>query len=335
MKVIVGYQMMEPHVPRMAAGAPGFDIEYRALQEPGALDALRDDTVEVLIAPRAPNDLAKVPNLRWLQLASAGIDGQLADPPWRRGLIVTNASGVYALSMGQYVLAELLHVYERLELRAGLQAARRWPEPAEEDQFTGVPLRDQTLLIVGYGGVGREVARLASAFGMRILAVKYDPHIREDRSYRVPGTGDPDGSIPDRIVGLDGLDDVLPEANVVVLTLPLTDRSRGLIGARQLAAMRRDAWLINVGRGRLTDEAELERVLRAGGIGGAIIDVFGTEPLPADSPFWGLPNVIVTPHVSGGDSTSPHILADLFTQNLRRYAAGEPLINVVDAERQY
>ena len=122
---------------------------------------------------------------------------------------------------------------------------------------------------------------------------------------------------------------------MVVLTLPLTDRSRGLIGPRQLAAMRPDAWLINIGRGRLTDEAELERVLRAKRIGGAVLDVFGTEPLPADSPFWALPNVVVTPHVSGGDTTSPHILADLFIENLRRYAAGEPLINVIDAERQY
>ena len=183
--------MMEAQMPRMVAGAPGFEIEYRPLQAPGALDALEDGEVEVLIAPRAPTDLSRVPNLRWLQLASAGVDGLLADPPWRRGLIVTNASGVYALSIGQYVIAEILHVYERMELRRQLQAARRWPDWTEEDQFIGLPLRGQTILIVGYGGVGREVARLAAAFGTRILAIKNQPEIREDRSYRVAGTGDP------------------------------------------------------------------------------------------------------------------------------------------------
>jgi phosphoglycerate dehydrogenase-like enzyme len=335
-RVILGYPLMREQFDGIAAAAPQVDLSFRDLTSQAAADELNDPDLDGVIAPRIPSDLTQTPRLRWQQLTSAGIDHLTANPPWQRGVTLTNARGVYAVPIAQYVLAAILRIAEQMATRDVAQSRHYWPSAAEEEAYTGAQLRGQTLLIVGYGGIGREVARLAAPFGLRILAVKSRPEIREDRSYRVPGTGDPDGSLPDRLEGLEGLDRLLPEADYVVLTLPLTAASRGLLSRDRIRALgARRAWLINVARGPLADEAALAEALRERRLGGAVLDVFGTEPLPADSPFWDLPNTIVTPHVSGADLTAPRTLADLFAENLRRFAAGEPLLNVVDPERQY
>ena len=148
----------------------------------------------------------------------------------------------------------------------------------------------------------------------------------------MPGTGDPDGTIPDRIVGIDALREAAAEADFLSITLPLTERSRGIVSREVLAALPAHAWIINTGRGPVVDEAALAEALAARRIGGAVLDVFGEEPLPATSPFWSLPNVVITPHVSG--ATMEH-LAPLISENLRRFVAGEPLINRVDPQRGY
>lgn len=338
MKVIVGYPLMLGQLDRLRAASPDIRIEYTPLDTKELADALVDDEVVALISPRLPSDLAQTPHLRWQQVTSAGIDFVLAmgPAPWTRGVLLTNAAGAYAVPIAQYVLAYVLRIAERMAVREAAQDRRVWGAAIDEAAYTGLQLREQTLLIVGYGGIGREIARLARAFGLRILAVKSRPDVRADRSYRLPGTGDPEGVIPDVLAGVDALDQLLPAADYVVLSMPLTSATRGLIDARRIALLGpRRAWLINVARGPLADEAALAEALRAGVLGGAVLDVFGTEPLPADSPFWGLPNTIVTPHVSGADLTAPSTLADLFAENLRRFAAGQPLINVVDPARQY
>jgi phosphoglycerate dehydrogenase-like enzyme len=314
---------------------PRFSIRYERLIGRAAYDGLADDQVEVLIGSHAPRDLARTPGLRWLQISSAGIDHTLGDAPWNRGLIVTNARGVFAPAIGQYVLSALLWINERFAERLASQRAHEWPTGDSWAQLSGRMLRGQTLLVIGYGGLGREVARLAQAFGMRVIAVKRDPHVLVDDGYRAPGTGDPDGSIPERVVSPAYLASVVPLADVVVLTLPLTDSTRGLFNAQLVAAMRPDAWLINVGRGALADEAALAGALLDRKIGGAILDVFGTEPLPAESPFWDAPNTIVTPHLSGGDIRAAGNLAELYAENLVRYADGQPLLNVVTGDKQY
>jgi phosphoglycerate dehydrogenase-like enzyme len=263
------------------------------------------------------------------------VEHLFADDPWAPGLTVTNARGVYAVPIGQYVLAEILRINERVDARRALQESRRWPTDDEADLLVGRQLRGQVIVVVGYGGVGREVARLAAALGMRVIAVKSRPGQRAEDGFRVPGTGDPSGSIPERIVGLEALTEVVRLADVVVLTAPLTDRTRGLFDRQLIGAIRPDAWFINVGRGAIVDEPALVEALRERRIGGAVLDVFVEEPLPPESPFWTLPNTLVTPHVSGADAAAGELVADLFEENLRRYAAGELLLNVVDPARQY
>jgi phosphoglycerate dehydrogenase-like enzyme len=314
---------------------PEFRVDYRRLTDRAAYDALADEHAEVLIGSFSPGDPRRVPRLRWLQVSSAGVDHLLADAPWNSGLIVTNARGVFAPAIGQYVLAAILRINERTDERQELQVAHRWPDREQWARVTGRMLRGQTVLVIGYGGLGREVARVTNALGMRVVAAKRDPGALVDDGYRAAGTGDADGSIPERVVSETELGDVVPLADVVVLTLPLTDRTRGLFNARLIGRMRPDAWLINVGRGGLADEDALAAALLDRRIGGAVLDVFGTEPLPPDSAFWDAPNTIVTPHLSGGDIRAAQNLAELYAENLTRYARGEPLLNIVAGDLQY
>ncbi len=335
-RVLMGYPLMLEQLAAIRAAAPEVDLSYGDLTTQAAADALDDPELDAVISPRLPSDLSRTPRLRWQQLTSAGIDHLSLNAPWDRGVTLTNARGVYAVPIAQFVMAAILRIAERVAVREVAQERHYWPPAHEEALYTGAQLSEQTLLIVGYGGIGREVARLAKPFGLRILAVKSRPELRGDRSYRVPGTGDPDGILPDRIDGLEALDSLLPEADYVVLALPLLEATRGLISRDRIAALgHRRAWLINVARGPLADEDALAGALREHRIGGAVLDVFGTEPLPADSPFWDLPNTVVTPHVSGADIIAPRTLATLFSENLRRFAAGEPLVNVVDPVRHY
>ncbi len=329
MRLILDAAIRTETIARLRAVSDDLDVLDVTDDASFDVERLQDPDVEILIGSRAPSDLTQVPSLRWLQVRSAGVDHLAADPPWRRGLLVTNAKGVYSVPMGEYVSGMVLRIHQPAAVWAADQAAHRWPDG--EPPLIAV-IRDKTAVIVGYGSIGREVARQLSALGMHIVAVKPRPGLRADPSFRVPGTGDPDGSIPDRIVGVEDLTEAVKAADVVVLTMPLTDASRGIVTAEVLAAIPHRAWLINVSRGPLVDEPALLDALRAGRLAGAVLDVFGQEPLPPDSPWWDAPNVIVTPHASG---VTLRFFDELVVQNVRRYLAGEPLFNVIDPERGY
>ncbi|MEO8437801.1 MAG: D-2-hydroxyacid dehydrogenase [Chloroflexota bacterium] len=329
MRLILDADVRDETVERLRALSP--DLEVVDVRGDAAFDVetLADPEVEILVSWRAPADLATVPSLRWLQVRSAGVDHMAAEAPWSHGLAVTNAKGVYAVPIAEYVSGMVLRVHQPAATWSADQAAHRWPPDAPA--LVSI-IRGRTAVIVGYGSIGREVARQLSALGMHIVAIKPRPEVRTDDSYRAPGTGDPDGSIPDRIVGVEGLVEAAGEADVLVLTLPLTDASRGMIDVGVLAALRPTAWLINVSRGALVDEPALLEALLVGRLAGAVLDVFSEEPLPADSPWWDAPNVIVTPHASGH---TLRFLDDLLVENVRRYRASEPLLNPVDPERGY
>jgi len=328
--VLVTLALREEAVRRIEAVSPDVRVDYRPTLDRAALDTLADPTLEAIVGEYAPRDRRSVPRLRWLQLGSAGVDHHLADPPWRDGLVVTNARGAYAVPIAEYVLGAVLGINLPIDSWTVDQAARRWP--AYDALPVGRILRDQVAVLVGYGSIGREVARLLAAAGVRIVAVKARPENLRDTAWRVPGTGDPDGLIPERIVPPEGLAEVAGEADYLVLTAPLTSRSRGIVDERVLARLRPSAWLINVSRGALVDDGALFDALRSGRLGGAVLDAFREEPLSPDSPFWDAPNVRVTPHVSGSSWT---YLTDLVLENLRRYLGGEPLLNVVDPVREY
>lgn len=325
---------------RIDAASSRFDIEHRDdANTQDAVDALTDPDLEILLGSYAPTDPERLPRLRWIASITAGIEEILVNHPERRGITVTNGSGLHVVAMGEYVLAALLQITQQVPLRMAAQRRKYWPAWRSDEWFesSGRRLRGATLVVVGYGSVGREIARLASALGMRVIAVKARASDLRDPGFREPGTGDPDGTIPQRIVGTDALPEVLGSADYVTIAVPLTPRTQGLIDEAFLAKMRPSAWLINVGRGGHANEDALLRALRERRIAGAVLDVFADEPLSAGSPFWELPNVIITPHLAGVAGTEQFWsgAADLIAENLARYARGEPLANVIDPARGY
>jgi phosphoglycerate dehydrogenase-like enzyme len=248
--------------------------------------------------------LFTLPGLRWFHSFAAGVDHPAFRALLERGVTVTNSPGGSSPAIAQYVIGMMLRVSKRMDAWVESQRERRWaPVPTEE-------LTGKTLGLVGLGHIGSEVARLAQAFGMRVVGCR-----RSQRRARHV----------DELVSPDRLHDMLARADFVVLAVPLTSATEGLIGEEELRAMRDDAWLINVARGRVVDEAALTRALRDGTIGGACLDVFQQEPLPEESELWSLPNAIVTPHNSGWSPLNRERVTAIFVDNLSRYANGRPL----------
>lgn len=261
--------------------------------------------------------VARAPRLRWIHSASAGVD-RMATPVVReRGLVVTNARGVFSRPIAEYVVMMSLAIARRLPQLLELQRERTW-QPLRGRELSGL-----TVGIVGYGSIGLEVARLLEPFGCRVLATRRHPE---------RGTG---GAPNVELLGLDRLSELLRSSDIIVVAAPLTDETAGLIGTDELAEMREDAWLINVARGRLLDEVALRRALESGWIGGAVLDVFTEEPIPPDSPLYRTPNLVITPHTSWSSDRVAERTVELFVENLRRDRAGEPLRNVVDLAAGY
>ncbi|HUT20934.1 MAG TPA: D-2-hydroxyacid dehydrogenase [Anaerolineae bacterium] len=279
-----------------------------------------------IAARRFPHDLVmQAPKLRWLQQWGAGADWLLRYPEVRdREFTLTNASGVHAIPITEHILAVMLSFARQLHHAVRAQLDREWDRPNRGGFSPQQPifeLHGKTLLLIGVGAIGQRTAEVASAIGMRVLGARRNP------GQAVPGV--------EAMYGPHQLFRVLPEADFVVLTVPLTPDTRGLIGEPELRAIRPDAYLINIGRGGTIQEDKLAQALREGWIAGAGLDVFESEPLPADSPLWQMENVIITAHYAG---LTPHYeqrALDIFLDNLARYVAGESLRNIVDKDLVY
>ena len=316
---------------RIRDAAPGARIV--TLSREGLTDEPVDD-IEVLLRGWLSSEafdrlLARAPRLAWVHSASAGVERALTPAARDRGLVITNARGVFSRPIAEYVLMMILAVSRRLPGLLELQRERTW-QPLE-----GVELRDVTVGIVGLGSIGRAVGALATAFGCRVIAVRR----RSEEGSSATATDDESKSFGevmlDRVGGPEQLPSVLGESDFVVLAAPLTPETQNMVDADALAAMKPGAWLINVARGGLVDDRALLNALQDGRIGGAVLDTFRDEPLPPTSPFYDLPNVIVTPHTSWSSGRVLDRSVELFCDNLRRYAAGEPLLNVVDPTAGY
>jgi phosphoglycerate dehydrogenase-like enzyme len=291
---------------------PGREVTVHACDTEAEAAAMIHD-VEVAYAWKLPPVLyGKAPRLQWLQAIGAGVDWAVV-PELPSRVVVTRAPGIFGPWMSEYVLGWCSWVTQRMETFRAAQRERRWIG----DVLPG-RLRGKTLTLVGVGDIGREIARVARAVGMHVIGVSRSGE-------RVPAV--------ERVYRPGYLARALAAADFVVLVVPLTKKTRGLIGAEALAAMRPGAWLVNIARGGVVDEAALLEALRSQRIAGAVLDVFPTEPLPADHPFWGLDNVVITPHVAG-PSTAEEI-APVFNDNLVRWLRGRPLQHVVDRARGY
>jgi phosphoglycerate dehydrogenase-like enzyme len=236
--------------------------------------------------------------------------------------------------MAEFALAMILALGHRLPEINAQQNRSEWPRDHWE-RFRPQELRTSTVGIIGYGSIGREVARLVRAVGATVLAAKRDAMHPADTGYTIPGLGDPTGDLFNRLYPYQAVRSMLKECDFVVVAAPLTSETRGLIGAAELAAMKPTAFLINMARGGIVDQGALLAALQERRIAGAALDVFSEEPLPSNSPFWKLPNVIVTPHIGGMSMHYNERAIDLFKENLRRYLTGAPLLNRFDPQKGY
>jgi phosphoglycerate dehydrogenase-like enzyme len=251
----------------------------------------------------------------------------------RSDVSITTTSGIHATPIAEYVLASILAHRWRVPLWTRCQREAEWPS-GRWDLYAQPELRGSTLGIVGYGSIGREVGRLGRAFGMRVLALRRSAGHAE-QGYTVTDTGDPQGEAPEQFYPPAELHAMLADCDYVVIALPLTSATFHYIGEAELRAMKSTAYLVNISRGAVVDEAVLIQALREGWIAGAGLDVFEQEPLPADSPLWTLENALISPHVAGFTPRYDERAVELFAQNLARYTAGEPLLNLLDKTQGY
>lgn len=315
---ILVWNVQPQAVPRLQAAAPG--VELLLAGNMAEAVALAKDADAVLGFCSAEL-LAAGPGIRWIQTYSAGVERCIAIPALReRSILLTNMQRVAGPVMAEHVMAMMLAYARGLHVYIPDRMAARWTRelPAPGRMIT---LEGKTVLVVGLGGIGIEVAKRAHALGMRVLATRASG--REGPTF-VSYVGLPDE-----------LHKLAAEADFVVNTTPLTPATTGLFDAKFFAAVKPGAFFVNVGRGRSVVQADLIGALRSGRLGGAGLDVTDPEPLPSDSPLWQMQNVILTPHVSANSDVDDSVRLAIGIENLRRYVAGEKVLSVVDVAKGY
>ena len=336
-KVLIASYLEPEHVERIRAEVPGVEVVYR----PDLIGVPRFQADHTAPMQRTPEQEAEwrellagaeilfdfdhthredmpaiAPKLRWIQATSAGI-GQAVKrygydgTGWR----FTTASGVHARPLAEYCLMAMLMFIKNFPLMDAQKRDRHW------QRFNNTELRGMTVGIVGLGRIGRDIAQVCKTFDMRVLACR--------RSEASPPSTVDEQFAPER------LDELLPQADFVVLCAPHTPETDGLLSAERIRLMKVGAVLINIARGALVDHAALKRALRDGHLGGAALDVTDPEPLPPDDPLWHMPNVIISHHSASTADTENGKLTALFIRNLQRYLKGEPLENQLDIDRMY
>jgi phosphoglycerate dehydrogenase-like enzyme len=308
------------------------DVEVRMLpshsaDEPVAAELLRGG--HVLLCKMPPANFDDLTDLEVMQLATVGYEHLrhlgLADRPVR----VCNARGLFDTAIAEWNLAMMINLTRDLRGMLDNQDRAVWDRDARFQQ----EIRGRVVGLWGYGGIGRETARLAKALGLRVHVLARSGVGPRRDTYVLPGTGDPEGNLPDRVFGPGQELDFLAGLDFLILALPHTQRTTGLVGARELQALPETAFVLNPARGPLIEEAALLMALREGWIAGAALDTHFAYPLPPEHPLWRTPNVILTPHISGADHSRafPPRMADLFVENVERYLEGRPLLNLVTA----
>jgi phosphoglycerate dehydrogenase-like enzyme len=277
----------------------------------------------------------QVPALRWIQFHFAGIDRYVNTPlVQQEGMLITTMSGAAAPQMAEYVVTMLLALGRKIPAMMASQRKSEWPKDRFE-RFSPVELRGKTIGIVGYGSIGRQIARLLQPFGVTVLATKQNAKQPQDKDYSIEGIGDPQGDFVHRLYPTQALRSMLKECHFVVVAVPLTPGTRGMLDAAALNALQPGAYLVDISRGGVVDHAALVEALKTGKLAGAALDVFPEEPLPAGSPLWQTPNVIITPHISGSSPSYNERAVELFSENLHRYLGGLGLYNLFDPRRGY
>jgi phosphoglycerate dehydrogenase-like enzyme len=314
-KIVATYEPDAGRLAQLRAAAPGASIRVVA-SEAEAREAVAD--ADAILGNRfLVQSLPYARRLRWVQSASMGVDRIVASRDLLRGAVLTCVRGIYEDDVAEHATALALSLARGLHRARDRQRERRWDRPELAS------LSRMRALVLGWGGIGRTTARRLAAFGTRVEGVR--------RRHDGPPAPDETGFV----VHGAAWREALPSTNLLVVALPLTPATRGIVGAAELALLPPGAFLVAVGRGRTIDEDALLAALRSGRLGGAALDVFAEEPLPPGHPFWDESALVVSPHTARGAERPPYRWEPLFAENLRRFANGEPLLHVVDLDAGY
>lgn len=334
-EVLITVEFNESQIQRLRDISPRLKITLQPARKGEEVPPEKWEHTEILYTGRALPKPGQAPDLRWIQFHFAGIE-TLVDPALASNpeVTLTTLSGAAAGQMAEHAVMMMLALGHYLPEHLSNQAKSEWPRDRYE-RLAPHELRGSTVGIIGYGSIGRQVARLLQPFGASILAAKRDIRHPEDSGYMPDGMGDPGGDLFDRLYPIQALKAMLPDCDYIVVTVPLTTQTRGLIGAAELAVCKPAAYLVDISRGGVVDQAALAQALQEKKLAGASLDVFPEEPLPPASPIWKMANAIITPHISGSSREYNERALSLFSENLNRYLLGLPLYNRYDPERGY
>jgi len=312
------YTVVEETLDRIKSAAPGAEIVIlKDGDDWNQKKAEIAEDIEVIFGLRPATWFHEMPNLRWAQQTGAGANWLLDMPEVAESdLILTNASGVHAIPIAEHILALMFALSRGLHIKMQAQVKGEWKRGGRVSELDGA-----TIGVIGVGKIGEKTAEKAKALNMKVLGVRRNP--------------DRDSEFVDQMFGPDHLLEVLPECDWVAITAAMTAETTGMFGEAELKSMKDSAAIINIARGSVIQESVLIQALNEKWIAGAGLDVFETEPLPESSPLWKMKNVIITPHYAGATPYYVDRLLDIFLSNLKRYQAGEPMINVVDKKLGY
>ena len=326
----------EPSLAKIRAALPA-DAALHVQQVKSATEIQPElwQQVDILYTGHVLPEPGSAPNLKWIQSHFAGVDSYLDSGLFNDHTIaLTTLSGAAVPQIGEYVLTMLLAMGHKLPQLMEHQKRADWPKDRHE-RFSPMELSGRTVGLIGYGSIGREIARVLSAFGCTILATKANAMQPAEGDYTRPGRGDPDADHATRIYPPQAMYSMLGLCDFAVVTVPLTNATRGLFNQRAFAALKPGAYLVFVSRGEVYEEKDLLAALNDGNLAGVALDVFPQEPLPKNSPLWAHPNVIISPHICGISPNYPEDAAELFSENLKIYLSGGRLLNRFDPARGY
>lgn len=334
-KVLITFPLAQELIKKLNEVSSRLEITVlptKAMQE---IDPEIWSKTEILITERVLPTRELAPNLKWIQFNYAGIDYALHEEIISKpGLLITTVSGASAPQLAEYVLLMMLAISHKLPSIFKHQINHEWPAD-RFIRFTPRELRSTTVGLIGYGSIGREIARILQPLGVKILACKKNVMETHDHDYSIAGLGDPNGDLFTRLYPFQAIRSMIKECDFVVISTPKTPETHYLLAEEEFSVMKPSAFLIDVSRGGVVKNNALKTALQDKKIAGAVLDVFEQEPLPKDHPLWDTPNLIISPHIAGTSRYYNERAVDLIIENLKRYLNNSSLFNTFDPDRGY
>ena len=334
-KALITVPLSEPLIEKLNHVSPRISYHILPVTKASEIGADIWAEAEILYTGRVLPEPGQAPGLNWIQLNSAGSEKALSNPLFNnKDIKLTTLSGANAAQTAEFALMTLLALGHKLPEILISQQNAKWDE-IQRSSLKPRELRGSTVGILGYGSVGRELARLLQPFHVKVLAVKLDVMHPQDSGYIPENSGDPQGDLFYRLYPVQAIKSMIKECDFIVICLPLTKETKDIIGEKEFESMKPAAYLVNIAHGEIIHPNALINALRKKQIAGAALDVFPEEPLAENSSFWKLPNTIISPHIAANSICYNERAVDLFIENLNRYLSGGVLLNQVDFEKGY